>query len=112
MKHDRWSPWQPFPDPRNGGYLSAPFGPGVYELHDRSTNQRVLFGESGNVACRMSSLLPAPHGVDSRSNNRKRKYVLDHLADFEYRTKSCKDRAQSLNLQRRMKQSNAYLFPT
>ena len=51
-----------FRDPGSFGELSAPFGPGVYELRNRKTGELVLFGMSKNVAYRMSSLLPQPDG--------------------------------------------------
>ena len=43
---NRWSRWQPFPDPRLGGYLSAPFGLGVYELRNRKSGELVLYGKA------------------------------------------------------------------
>lgn len=84
-----WSEWRAFPDPRSGGYLYAPFGPGVYELRNKTTNEFVLFGKSVHVAKRMASLLPAPLGSGTRNNSPKREYVLAHLPDIEYRTKAC-----------------------
>lgn len=29
---DEWSEWRRFPDPATGGFLTAPIGPGVYDL--------------------------------------------------------------------------------
>jgi hypothetical protein len=83
---DSWSEWRPFPDPRQRGYLVAPFGPGVYELRIKSTAELVLFGQSKNVAHRMTSLLPNPFGSGTRKNLSKKEYILNHLADIEYRT--------------------------
>lgn len=84
-----WSEWLPFPDPRLGGYLVAPFGPGVYELRRRSSGKPILFGQGRCVAYRMSSLLPEPLGQGTRNNAAKRLYVLEHLDDIEYRTMAC-----------------------
>lgn len=84
-----WSKWIPFPDPRKNGYLYAPFGAGVYELRRRSTGRKVLFGKGGNLAFRMSSLLPKPYGCGVRKNKQKREYVLEYIEDIEYRTLPC-----------------------
>lgn len=112
MKRNKWSRWRPFPDPRIGGYLSAPFGPGVYELRNRNTSERILFGQGGNTAFRMSSLLPKPHGMGERSNKHKRKYVWDHLHHIEYRSKACADTNEARDEERDLKKRYAYLFPT
>jgi hypothetical protein len=84
-----WSDWRDFPDPTRGGYLFAPFGPGVYALRRKSTGELILFGSGKNVAHRMTSLLPAPLGAGTRHNEAKRAYVLEHLGDLEYQTLSC-----------------------
>ena len=109
---NRWSRWQPLPDPRLGGYLSAPFGPGVYELRNRKSGELVLYGKSKNVACRMSSILPRPLGVGTRNNSAKRDYVLKHLADIDYRTKACADEAAAIAEEARLRNSNRYLYRT
>ena len=103
-----------FPDPINGRYwyLSAPFGPGVYELRRRSSGELILFGKSKNVAHRMTSLLPRPFGSGGRKNTAKRDYVFDHLADIEYRTKYCLDELAAHAEERRLKNDGTYLFPT
>lgn len=75
MPDQDWSEWRPFPDPRQGDYLYAPFGPGVYELRHRTSGEVILFGQSGNVAHRMTSLLPRPLGQGHRSNRAKQDYV-------------------------------------
>jgi len=80
---NEWSEWRPFPNPRRGDYLQAPFGPGVYELRHKSTGDLILFGQSKNVAWRMSSLLPAGLGCGTRGNSEKRDYVRKHLADID-----------------------------
>ena len=108
----RWSRWSPFPDPRAGGYLSAPFGPGVYELRNRVSGELVLYGKSKNVARRMSSILPRPLGAGTRNNSAKREYTLKHLADIDYRTKACVDEAVAIAEEQTMRGGNKYLFRT
>jgi len=106
-----WSPWAPFPDPREGGYLVAPFGPGCYEL--RIGDQLLLFGGAGNVAQRMSSLLPEPWGCGRRNNMRKRQAVFDNLGVVEYRTLACDNRAAAALEEAKMRARKAeYLFGT
>jgi len=106
-----WSKWMPFPDPRKNGYLYAPFGAGVYELRRRSTGGKVLFGKGGNLAFRMSSLLPKPYGCGTRENSKKQKYVFKYIGDVEYRTLSCglKEEADAAEKKLR-KNRNDYLF--
>lgn len=82
-----WSEWRKFPDPRHQGLLTAPFGPGCYEL--RHGEQFVLYGRSRNVAARMSSLLAPPLGCGTRHNDQTREYVREHLTTIEYRTMAC-----------------------
>ncbi|WP_083860256.1 hypothetical protein [Cupriavidus sp. BIS7] len=103
--------WKKFPDPRHGGMLAAPFGPGCYEL--RLGNELVLFGTGKNVAYRMSSLLPEPFGAGHRSNSAKRDYVLANLGSIEYRTLACATAEGAKEQERRLKNgSNSYRFPT
>ncbi|MDE0694505.1 MAG: hypothetical protein OXH76_01565 [Boseongicola sp.] len=112
MPAGTWSSWRAFPDPRNGAYLYAPFGPGVYELRNARTSELVLFGRSKNLAWRMSSLLPRPHGAGSRRNEEKRKYVLAHLAEIECRTKACGSDALAAQEEQGLRMTNSYVFPT
>ena len=112
MIASRLSRWLPFPDPGKRGYLSAPFGPGVYELRNRKTGESVLFGRSKNVARRMSSLLPKPLGTGTRNNEKKSEYVLNHLADIDYRTKSCTSDTHAVEEERALRQRSCYIFPT
>lgn len=112
MKQNEWQKWAPFPDPRTGGYLSAPFGPGVYEMRNRATGELVLVGISKNVARRMSSLVPGPLGSGTRKNTRKRLYVLNCLSDLDYRTKACDNRGDAEIIERSLKDSNKYMFHT
>ena len=105
-----WSRWHPFPDPRSEGYLSTPFGPGVYELRNRMSGELVLVGESKNVARRMSSLLPSPLGSGTRNNSAKREYVRRHLGRIEYRTKACADKAGAVSEQNKLLNNSEYRF--
>ena len=108
----KWSCWRAFPDPREGAYLCAPFGPGVYELRNAQTGELVLFGRSKNLAHRMSSLLPGPYGAGNRDNTAKQEFVLAQLASIEYRTKACSSDAQARMEERELRSTNSYIFPT
>ena len=108
-----WSKWRSFPDPRIGGVLAAPFGPGVYELRLRSSGELLLFGIGGHLALRMTSLLPAPHGRGTRNNGAKREFILANIADVEYRTLVCTSRSAAADVEREMKgKAGIYRFPT
>lgn len=105
-----WSPWALFPDPRQGGMLVAPFGPGCYEL--RIGDKLLLFGCGRNVALRMTSLLPEPWGCGRRNNTAKRQAVLN-LGQVEYRTLACDSRGAAAAEETRMRARKAeYRFPT
>ena len=112
MALNRWSRWRSFPDPKTGGYLSAPFGPGVYQLRNRKTRELVLFGESKNVAHRMSSLLPQPHGASGRNNEQKKEYVLVNLDNIVYRAKACGSEDEARNEERSMRVKGSHIFKT
>jgi len=107
----KWSRWRPFPDPRKGELLMAPFGPGCYEL--RHGRRLLLFGKGNHVAHRMTSLLPHPLGCGTRKNERKRRYVLKHVAEIEYRTLACATSKDAGVSERVLKRNRAvYLFGT
>jgi hypothetical protein len=75
-----WSSWKPFPDPRRGGSIEAPIGPGVYEVRRVANGDLVAFGHAGNVALALAALRkPAPRFRLFRS----RDLVAEEL---EYRT--------------------------
>lgn len=108
----RWSKWRAFPDPETGGYLHAPFGPGVYQLRNRRTDEKVLFGEGKNVAERMTSLLPPPFGTGQRRRNKdKQEYVRCHLSDIDYRTRACADKLGAVAEERAFRKKD-YIFRT
>jgi len=108
----RWTRWYPFPDPRHGGILHAPFGLGVYEVRRQSTKRGVLFGIGNHVASRMTSLLPKPHGKGTRNNAAKRRYCLRHMADLEYRTRPCATRAEALAIERELRARGGWVYDT
>lgn len=91
--------------------LIAPFGPGVYELRHVGSQDLILFGCSGHVAVRMTSLLPPPHGRGTRNNDAKRQYVLDNIGDVEYRTMACVDRPSAALAEKSLRRAS-YRFRT
>jgi predicted solute-binding protein len=93
--------------------LTAPFGPGCYEIRRSDTAQLVCFGIGGHVAQRMTSLLPVPLGCGTRNNELKRKYIEENLPDIEYRTLPCATRNEAEQVEKMMKaNAGAYKFPT
>ena len=107
-----WSEWKSYPDPRKGEVLVAPLGPGVYQVRNRVTRQKVLFGIGGKCAKRMRSLLPAPLGSGTRNNAAKREYMLRNLADLDYRCLTCETREEAAEVERAIPDRREYLFPT
>lgn len=108
----KWSEWRPFPDPRAGGYLVAPVGPGVYQLRSRSSGALLLAGHGKCCALRMSSLLPAPLGQGTRKNGGKRAVVLECLPDIEYRTIACGTKVEAAALEHDLLDQSHHRFPT
>ena len=100
--------WRRFPDPTKGEWLSAPFGPGVYEL--RLGSEQVKVGKAKNVAYRMSSLVPQTWGSGSRKNAELREFVWQHLEDIEYRCYACASEAEAAELERDMLNDGGYRF--
>ena len=107
----RWTAWRPFPDPTKGEFITAPFGPGCYELRLNS-GELVLFGSGGHVAHRMCSLHPL--GAGTRNNLEKRAYVGEHLAQIEYRVIPLRSRDDAKDFERRelRSQRDRYIFKT
>ena len=106
-----WSSWYPFPDPNSGGFLFAPFGPGVYELHNRATGELVNCGQSKYLAKRMTSLLPSnAGGSGTRNNHDLREYILYNINGIEYRTRACADKKTAQEEKAKMQRYNKYLF--
>jgi hypothetical protein len=109
--HGGWTDWKPFPDPTKGEFITAPLGPGCYELRLKS-GRLVLFGCAGHVASRMTSL--HPQGSGTRKNEKKRNFVGEHLSQIEYRTIATESRAAAKEYERRALWSNRdqYYFRT
>ena len=105
-----WSEWRAFPDPRDLGYLHAPFGPGVYELRLRGSHELVYCGSAGNTAQRMTSLLPRPFGAGTRDNAGLREFLLQHLERVEYRTAAMSEPRHARVLETLMHRNHRYLF--
>jgi len=103
-----WSEWRLFPDPRKHGILVAPVGPGCYEL--RNGGRLILYGQSRNVAYRMTSLLPKEWGCGTRYNEKKRDYVFTHLGRIEYRTLACKTADEARIEEGKLPLQGKYLF--
>jgi hypothetical protein len=107
-----WSSYKPFPDPRKMELLHAPFGAGVYELRNNATMQLVLVGKGNNVAHRMTSLLPEPHGCGTRNNSNKRNYIFENLKSIQYRTLPCANEAEALSIEKKLRNENQYIYKT
>ena len=111
-KKYHWSEWRPFPRPDQKDYLCAPYRFGVYQIRNSKTNQYIMFGEGGHLAHRMSSILPEPHGIRGRKNEKKRQHVWTHLASIEYRTVPCLSKSEALQIQQELKSLGIHLFNT
>ncbi len=80
-----WTAWKSFPDPRQGGQLEAPIGPGIYEVRDNSNGAMIAFGSSGSVARELARLHPAaPRGIFASLFGEPQPQV--DLDNLEYRT--------------------------
>ena len=106
-----WTAWTRFPDPRLRGILTAPFGPGVYQLRRADTGELVLVGRGKNTAFRMTSLLPAPLGQGRRDNSAKRAYVQTWLSKIEYRCWPAETEAQATAFEAECLANDDDLFP-
>jgi len=104
-----WSEWRNFPNPQKKDSICAPFGPGVYQLRNKKTGEFILFGQSKNVAHRMTSLLP--NGSGTRKNTKKSLYVGSNLNDVEYRTIAFKTEDEAKEFETYVKQQETYIFP-
>ena len=107
-----WSEWKPFPVPDQIRRITAPLGPGVYELKNHETGEYILVGISINIRNRMKSLMPPPYGVGRRNNYMKRQYVLDNYQDIVYRTVSTADRVEAEDIERSLLYSSKYIYNT
>lgn len=107
-----WSEWRLFPNPEEKEYLYAPLGAGVYQLRNKRTGLYVLFGTGGNLAYRMSSLLPKPYGKGTRRNEKKREYVWEHINELEYRTIAFTSEENAKSFESFVKSKEDYIFNT
>ena len=115
MNQFKWTVWKPFPNPEKQEYLYAPFGCGVYQLRNQKTGEFILFGGSGNLAYRMTSLLPPPpesYGAGHRSNIEKRNYVWQNIDNVEYRTVTCKNKEEQAHIEQTLRSLNVHIFNT
>ena len=101
-----------FPDPRRRELITAPIGPGVYELRRTDTEELILRGSAKNCAYRMTSLLPAPLGQGTRNNAPTRDYVVANLASLAYRCCPCSTKAEARALEARLNREARCRFPT
>ena len=72
----------------------------------------MLFGTGGNLAYRMSSLLPEPYGQGTRKNTGKRNYVLKNIDDIEYRTIAFASKEMAKSFENFVKIQECYIFNT
>ncbi|WP_053183950.1 hypothetical protein [Sunxiuqinia dokdonensis] len=107
-----WTEWIKFPDPREGEYLYAPWGYGIYQLRNIRTNELVLFGSGNHLAYRMSSLLPEPLGQGTRKNRLKREYVLENINDIQYRTLAFLSKHEMKSFEDGLRIKKNHLFDT
>jgi AcrR family transcriptional regulator len=83
-----WTEWRRFPDPRRGELLTAPLAAGLYELR-LGSGELILIAASRHVASQMSLLLPAEIKPIQRGTTSRRRFLLSHLSQLEYRVMSC-----------------------
>lgn len=107
-----WSDWSYFQEPRNGDYLNAPFGMGLYQLKNVKTLENILFGVGNNCAYRMSSLLPKPFGQGTRNNESKRQNILENIEHIQYRTIAFTNRVEMEDAERAIKKLVIHKFST
>jgi hypothetical protein len=107
----KWTDWKLFPYSDKGGCLTAPLGPGAYDLRLASTGEPILCGISRFTAVRMSSLLPRPRGTGTRKNAKKRQFVEQHLADIEHRTIAFATKQEARECEKQLLASQQYRFP-
>jgi len=88
-----WSEWQRFSG-LAADTVSAPSGPGVYEVRHTMTGRVVAFGHARNVATALADLrLNGSSGLFARLF--RREAPLSRAADLEYRTCAAASRAEA-----------------
>ena len=103
-----WTRCRKFPNAKKREMLTAPIGPGVYEL--RLGKRLVLVGIGRCCAYRMTSLLPTEAGT--RNNSHKKKFVSQHIGHVQYRTMACSSRNQAKKMEHQLLGENQYEFQT
>jgi hypothetical protein len=96
---------------KSGGFITAPFGPGCYDLR-LTSGDLVLFGSASHVAHRMRSLHPDSAGT--RNNAGKRAFVGKHISEIEYRVIALASRTkqETLSATSSGAQRGEYVFET
>jgi hypothetical protein len=79
-----WTNWKSLPDPKHGGSIEAPIGPGLYEVRRMSTGELAAFGPAANVAQAMAALRLHARPTSWLSLTRRHK----PSEDYEYRTRA------------------------
>jgi hypothetical protein len=108
----KWSTWLRMPKPESLKNIVAPKGPGVYQVQNRITGEKVLFGISGTLQKRMRSLMPAPFGSGTRNNSDKRDYVLENHQDLDYRFCRTATREKAAEIESTLKWVDDHIFNT
>ena len=103
-----WTAWRRFPDPRRCEALTAPLGPGLYELR-LASGEPILFGAARSVANHLSTLLPAGIGTPTQGSSSRRGFLVSHLAALTYRTLASESYDEAVDLAATMDE-HAYRF--
>lgn len=88
-----WTPWRPAPDALTRWMLTAPLGPGLYELR-LASGDPLLIGSARDVASALTDLLPGRHPEGSGATT-PRRIVIDPTEPIEYRTLPCDSLAEA-----------------
>ncbi|MBS1684464.1 MAG: hypothetical protein JSS76_06910 [Bacteroidetes bacterium] len=108
----RWSTWKAMPSPQTCRTISGPEGPGVYQISHTASGELVQFGISKKCGKRMRSLFPKPYGTGTRNNENKRRYILEHWQDLQYRTLATETREEAYAIETKLKEQKNHKFNT
>lgn len=86
-----WTNWKSLPDPKLGGSIEAPAGPGLYEVRRMSSGELAAFGPAANVAQAMAALRLHARPTSWLSLARRH----EPSEDYEYRTRATATTAQA-----------------
>jgi hypothetical protein len=84
-----WTNWKPLPDPKLGGAIDAPLGPGLYEVRRMSNGELAAFGPAANVTRAMAALRLHARPTSWLSLARRH----EPSDDYEYRTRATATKA-------------------